>query len=109
MVVVAFVLILCATGCMVLYLRREVDRAVAKLTADSEARAKLLDDQQKVLYKQGKAAIKREAAMRGAADRAVGRANDVVAKHREAHLQVQQILLAPKIQAVLNEETDRGR
>ncbi len=109
MTLAAFALILLAVVAVVLYLRREVDKAVSKLTADIEARQELLDAQQKVLYKQGKAAVKREAQVHAAAGRAVDRANNLIARNRDLHLDVQQILLAPKIQAVLNsQEVDGG-
>jgi hypothetical protein len=105
----AFVLIVVAVVAMVWLLRREVNRAVSRLEADIRARQEALDGQQQVLYKQGKAQAKRAAAVIAASDRAVGRANTLIAKNRDLSLDVQQILLAPKIQAVLNEEVDGGR
>ena len=108
MTLAAFLLIAVAVVAMVVLLRREVNRAVARLEADIRARQDALDGQQNVLYKQGKAQARRAAQVIAASDRAVSRANTLIASNRDLSLDVQQILLAPKIQAVLNEAGDRS-
>lgn len=103
MTLLAFALIVAAVVAMVVFLRREVKRAVADLKADIEARQALLDGQQKALYKQGKAQEKRAAQVTAAAARAVDRVNDLGNKNRVLHESVQTVLCDPRIQKALDE------
>jgi hypothetical protein len=101
MTLAAFALIAVAVVAMVLFLRREVKRAVDKLTADSVARQELLDAQQRLLYKQGKAGEKQRAQTERVAAKVLAQQHDLQKKTRDVHLQVQTILLDPKIQDAL--------
>ena len=101
MTVLAFLLIVVAVAAMVVFLRREVKRAVDKLTADSVARQALLDDQQRLLYKQGKAGEKQRAQTERHAAKVLSEQHALQKQTRDLHVQVQQILCDPMIQGAL--------